>query len=70
MTLNELLSEYEDGPALAKGLNVSLRTIRRYELEPDGLPFVRVGKQKRYRIAAVQKWLAEREHKPNPRRTK
>jgi hypothetical protein len=68
MTLTDLLSDYVDRPQLATELKVSERTVRRYELEPDGLPFVRMGRRKLYNIPRARDWIQRREHKPNPRR--
>jgi DNA-binding transcriptional MerR regulator len=63
-----ILDDYMTIDALAAEINVSVRTIARYEREPDGLPTVMLGGRKYYRIAAIQEWLTKRERHPNPRR--
>lgn len=52
---------------LSNGKRTSPKTIRRYEQEVDGLPYVKVGRVKMYRKAAVHAWLERRERRPNPR---
>lgn len=63
-----ILDEYVDRDELCRQLRISGRTAARYENAPDGLPSVTIGGRKLYRIAAVAKWLAGRESRPNPRR--
>jgi hypothetical protein len=53
---------------LAELWKVSIRTIRRYERQPDGLPFIRMGKRHLYRRSSAQAWLERRERQHNPRR--
>jgi hypothetical protein len=68
MTLSDFLSEYVDRPQLAKALGVSVRTIARYEDQPDGLPCTVLGGKKRYRLASIYKWIEGREKRRNTRR--
>lgn len=63
-----ILDGYLTIDRLAAEMNVSVRTIARYEREPDGLPSTMIGGRKYYRIASVQAWLTKRERRPNPRR--
>jgi predicted DNA-binding transcriptional regulator AlpA len=49
-----LLTEEE----VAALLQESLPTVRRLRLEGSGPPCVEIGRQNRYRQAAVQRWLA------------
>ena len=49
-----------DQDRLAKLLGCSARTLERQRLEGTGVPFVRVGRLVRYRLADVQNYLAER----------
>jgi hypothetical protein len=63
-----LLTDYIPSHELAAGLDVSERTLSRYERQPDGLPSVMIGGRKFYRIDSVRKWLESRERHPNPRR--
>ena len=48
--------------------NCTTRTLRRYECEPDGLPYVVVGGSKYRPVKACAEWLARRMRQPNPRR--
>jgi excisionase family DNA binding protein len=63
-----VLDEYLTREQLAEELEVSPRTLIRYELEPDGLPSVRIGAKVRYRLSDVQAWIDRRTRRPNPRR--
>ena len=53
---------------LAKQWDCTTRTLRRYEHEPDGLPYVTVGGSKYRPVKGCAEWLARRVRKPNPRR--
>jgi hypothetical protein len=68
MTDTNLLSDYLDRQQLAAQLRVSTKTISRYESQPNGLPSLKVGARKLYRLDAVRRWLESRETRPNPRR--
>ena len=68
MTLDELASDLVEKPAVAAALKTSTRTITRYEGEPDGLPFIKIGKRHMYRMSSVVAWLERREKQRNPRR--
>jgi excisionase family DNA binding protein len=46
---------------LAKQLNVTLRTVQRWEVERMGPPRVKIGRQIFYRVASVNSWLESRE---------
>jgi hypothetical protein len=63
-----LLSGYLDREALAAELRVCGKTIARYEAQPNGLPSIKLGGRKLYRVDAVLRWLEARETRPNPRR--
>ena len=52
----------------AKGWKCTARTLRRYEHEPDGLPYVIVGGRKYRPVNACAEWLARRMRRPNPKR--
>ncbi len=53
---------------LAKQWNCTTRTLRRYEHEPDGLPYVIIGGSKYRPVKGSAEWLARRMRQPNPRR--
>lgn len=46
---------------LASQLNVTGRTLQRWELSRIGPPRVVIGRQIFYRVSSVEKWLEERE---------
>lgn len=52
----------------ARQWNCTTRTLRRYEHEPDGLPYVIVGGSKYRPVKGCAEWLARRVRQPNPRR--
>ena len=54
---------------LADDWDCTTRTLRRYEHEPDGLPYVIVGGRKYRLVKGSAEWLARRICRPNPRRT-
>jgi hypothetical protein len=53
---------------LAKRWRTTVRTLWRYEKEPDGLPGVMVSGRKYRPWRRCQDWLARRIQQPNPRR--
>lgn len=68
MTITEITAGLVDRPTLAAQLRTTCRTIGCYEREPDGLPYIRIGKRHYYRPAAVADWIARRERQHNPSR--
>lgn len=64
-----LLDDYYTSDEMEAEIRRGKKTLRRYEREPDGLPYVRIGNQKFYRKDAAKAWIARRERKPNPRRS-
>lgn len=64
----DLLNDYIPRGQLAGVLNLSERTLMRYEQQPDGLPSLMIGGRKFYRTQSVRDWLAKRETRQNPRR--
>ncbi|MCO5157503.1 MAG: hypothetical protein M9945_12270 [Aquamicrobium sp.] len=64
----DLLNDFIPRGQLAHALNLSTRTLMRYEQQPDGLPSLMIGGRKFYRAQSVRDWLAKRETQPNPRR--
>lgn len=63
-----ILDGYLTRDELAAQLNVTTRTLWRWQNQPDGLPHTRIGNQLYYRIESVRSWISARETKPNPRR--
>ena len=63
-----ILSDYVDRKTLAQELDVSPRTVSRYENLPDGLPSTTIGGRKLYRVQSVLEWIRKRERSANPRR--
>lgn len=64
--MTELLDGYLDRATLAAQLNVSERTLSRYESERDGLPSLMLGGRRLYRLEAVREWLQRRERMTSP----
>lgn len=54
------------GAELAAELECSTRTIIRFERQ--GMPYIAVGKLRRYRTEAIKEWLIAHERKPEPPR--
>jgi hypothetical protein len=54
--LNNLLDERE----LSLLLGRAVSSLQKDRLRGDGVPFIRVGRQVRYRRADVESWLASR----------
>ena len=67
MTKTDLLVDYLDRHEAAKALKCHWRTLRRYELEPDGLASVHIGGRKYYPIAELRAFIARRIRRPNQR---
>ncbi len=66
---SELLSDYYTEDSLARALQVTVRTIRRWRKERTGPPVTRVGRRVIYSKDSVRAWLASREQ-PMPRERK
>jgi hypothetical protein len=59
-----LLRGYLDELQTARGLNVTVRTLRAWRQWCRGPPFVKIGKFVYYKISAVEAWLVSLEQKP------
>ena len=68
MTLQEIIDDLVDIEPFAQAFGVSSRTVRRWMLEPDGLPFVKVGRKPKIRPSSAAAWLQRRERQHNPPR--
>lgn len=55
--------DYLDQGALARALDTSIATVRK--LTEDGMPHVLLGDHRRYRLADVHEWLAQRTRERN-----
>ena len=51
---------------IASDFGVTVRTIRNYVNEPDGLPSIKVGKKRYFILETSRKWLMDREAQRNP----
>jgi hypothetical protein len=47
---------------------VSVRTVRRYMSEPDGLPYLIIGGKTKVHRPTAREWLMRRMKRPNPTR--
>lgn len=63
-----LLKDYLPRKPLADGLDISERSIARWEDLPDGLPSLMIGGRKYYHVPTVMEWLQRRTKRPNPTR--
>lgn len=68
MANTDFLSEYSHHTETAAALNVSPRTLARYESEPNGLPYVMIGGRKYHHTETVRNWITKRMRRPNPKR--
>lgn len=67
MTVSDITDGLMTAEQTAAVLRVSIRTLRRYKREADGLPFIRIGKRDLFRPQSVADWVARRERQMNPR---
>lgn len=58
-----ILSDWICRAALARELNVAPDTMARWAADGMGPPLVKIGRRVMYRLASVEKWLAELEGK-------
>jgi len=63
-----LLDDFISTHDLARELDCHPRTIRRYCLEPDGLPYVRIAGRTYHPIAGARAFMERRTRHPNPTR--
>jgi len=65
-----LLQDYLTEESLAGEIDVTVRTLRRWRKERKGPPITHVGRQVRYSIDGVRRWLAANEQQmPRARRS-
>lgn len=64
---SDLLEGLVTREELAEALNLSPRTLKRYEAARTGPPPIRIGRQVMYRETTVREWIAGRE-RPAARR--
>ena len=69
-SLTALQADLTTDHELASELGVSARTLKRYENQPNGLPYIIIAGRKFRRRSVVAAWLISREQRPNPRRQK
>lgn len=66
----DLLDGYLDLDAIAKQFKKHRRSVRRWTMEPDGLPFVKVGNQVFVHVETARAWMLTRMSCPNERRVR
>ena len=64
--LPDLLAGYVDGVKLGKIFKVTSRTIRTWTRQPDGLPYLDLGRRRLYHLDKCREWLASRLQQTNP----
>lgn len=68
--MSALLQDYMTRDQLAAELNVTPRTIIRWQQQPDGLPYVEMVGRILYRRQSILAWIESRERHPNQRRSR
>jgi hypothetical protein len=63
-TPNSLLADFISEAALARQLDVDIRSVQRWKALGLGPPYTMVGRRPVYRLEAVRAWLLSREKKP------
>lgn len=63
-----ILADYLSEADLARELGITLRSLRRWRLEPGFCAHVRIGRRRYYHRDDVRDWLAARKRGGNPRR--
>jgi predicted DNA-binding transcriptional regulator AlpA len=63
-----LLADYLDFETLARELNVTTKTLWRWNKRKTGPPMTRIGHAIYYNRKALQEWLASLGQDPGPRR--
>jgi excisionase family DNA binding protein len=61
----DILEGYIDLDPLAEELGRHPRTIMRWTEQPNGLPFVRLGRRILFKRESVRDWISTHERKPN-----
>jgi hypothetical protein len=67
MSDDNLLARSLDRERVAAQLRLSNKTIARYDAQPNGLLWLKVGARKLDRLDAVRRWLESRKTRPNRR---
>jgi hypothetical protein len=63
-----LLEDLVPADQVAEEVHHHVRTIIRWMDEPDGLPFVRLGRKRYVHIPTARQWILTRMRRPNPTR--
>lgn len=66
--MSDPLEGYLTVAQLAAHCHRSVKTVRRWLREPDGLPHTKLGGTVLINVDSFRDWLAARERRPNPRR--
>ena len=65
---SDLLAGYLDLEPFAKKFKRHPRSVRRWTMQPDGLPFVKIGNRVLIHVETARQWMFSRLRRPNPRR--
>ncbi|HEV8517673.1 MAG TPA: hypothetical protein VGQ54_03805 [Burkholderiales bacterium] len=68
MSTTDLLDDYLDLTPFAAEVDRNPRTVRRWMLQPDGLPFTRIGNRILIHLPTAKAWIYGRMRRPNPPR--
>ena len=65
---DDLLDGYLPLDQIAKSFRRHPRSIRRWTMQPDGLPFLKIGNQVFVHVETAREWMLSRVRQLNPRR--
>jgi hypothetical protein len=68
MSIDVRLGDYVRLTEFANMVGKTRRTLSRWINQPDGLPYLRLGREIHVPLAHARDWLASRIRRPNPRR--
>jgi hypothetical protein len=68
MSNTDVLEGYCSVAQIADDFKRKPRTILRWMDEADGLPYVKVGRERLVHVATAKQWIFDRMRRPNPTR--
>ena len=64
----DLLADFVDLDAFAENVERHPRSVYRWMMKPNGLPYLKLGNRVLISVEAARKWLDAQIHQNNPRR--
>jgi hypothetical protein len=68
MSNTNILEGYAEVALIAADFKKHPRTIHRWMQQENGLPFVKIGRQRLIHIETAKQWIFDQMRQPNPRR--